>query len=130
MSDFKVLFDVGLEEGSLATLENQINKIKELGKGTKLFSDIDTGIAISSLKEIESVVKSIEKTKISPKIDTKEIEKLGEAVKEIDKINFSTSLNKLKTESQIYGNKCNRNSVIFETKRNENEEFCNLCKIF
>ena len=98
MSDFKVLFDVGLEEGSLATLENQINKIKELGKGTKLFSDIDTGIAISSLKEIESVVKSIEKTKISPKIDTKEIEKLGEAVKEIDKINFSTSLNKLKTD--------------------------------
>ena len=39
-------------------------------------------------------------------------------------------LNKLKTESQIYGNKCNRNSVIFETKRNENEEFCNLCKIY
>lgn len=98
MSDFKVLFDVGLEEGSLATLESQINKIKELGKGTKLFSDIDTGRAISSLKEIESVVKSIEKTKISPKIDTKEIEKLGEAVKEIDKINFSTSLNKLKTD--------------------------------
>ena len=49
----------------------------------------------------------------------------------IDKIGFRMRiLNKLKTESQIYGNKCNRNSVIFETKRNENEEFCNLCKIF
>lgn len=47
----------------------------------------------------------------------------------IDKIGFRMRiLNKLKTESQIYGNKCNRNSVTFETKRNE--EFCNLCKVF
>lgn len=49
----------------------------------------------------------------------------------IDKIGFRMRLlNKLRTEAQNYANKANRTSVVFETRKNENEEFCNLCKIF
>ena len=47
----------------------------------------------------------------------------------IDKIGFRMRLlNKLRTEAQNYANKANRTSVVFETRKNENEEFCNLCK--
>ena len=49
----------------------------------------------------------------------------------IEKIGYRMRIiHKLKSEAAVYGAKIKKSAVIFETRKQENEEFCNLCNVF
>ena len=49
----------------------------------------------------------------------------------IEKIGYRMRIiHKLKSEAAVYGARIKKSAVIFETRKQENEEFCNLCNVF
>ena len=49
----------------------------------------------------------------------------------IEKIGYRMRIiHKLKSEAAVYGTRIRKSAVIFETRKQENEEFCNLCNVF
>jgi hypothetical protein len=49
----------------------------------------------------------------------------------IEKIGYRMRIiHKLKSEAAVYGARIRKSAVIFETRKQENEEFCNLCNVF